>query len=303
MIAVAHITGNQVYFQRLSDGIPYCGGAIFGIDLITGKTIYEIPQPWAVFGDICQNFKPYEKNATFADFIDYSVINSGLCVSNITEDIVSVKNFDISDIRGINETLIPFAKATFYAPVTVSNGLLYIPSATGDIFIVDVKTGDKVDLFRCNYERLGTNKNYTRRGIRAGVTVIEDRVIFYCGDSLSLGSELSFIGETDTVLHVYSLKTESPTIEPTIEPTISDVIQPTMSPSIATKDTNLGLIYGLTFGILLPLIIIGIIFILWYWVFDDKTKQKFMCCVNTNENNTESVALTEVDGMPGTTVN
>eukprot|EP00490_Sorites_sp_Unknown_P005008 CAMPEP_0114692994 /NCGR_PEP_ID=MMETSP0191-20121206/68564_1 /TAXON_ID=126664 /ORGANISM="Sorites sp." /LENGTH=264 /DNA_ID=CAMNT_0001986093 /DNA_START=341 /DNA_END=1135 /DNA_ORIENTATION=- len=131
MIAVAHITGNPVYFQRLSDGIPYCGGVIFGIDLITGKTIYEIPQPWAVFGDICQNFKPGEKDATLADFIDYSVINSGLCVSNITEDIVSVKNFDISDIRGINETLIPFAKATFYAPVTVSNGLLYIPSATG----------------------------------------------------------------------------------------------------------------------------------------------------------------------------
>jgi len=48
-IGVAQITGGTgVYASRLADGREYCGGVIHGMDLETGKTLYQIPNPWAI---------------------------------------------------------------------------------------------------------------------------------------------------------------------------------------------------------------------------------------------------------------
>ena len=128
---------------------------------------------------------------TFADtgipisnYVDYTFINSGTCLKGQGNDLnnVNVYKYDISSIKDENITIDVESKSTFFAPVTISGNLLFIPSATGDIFIHNVQTGIPIHILRCEYQEILFGIG-NRRGIRAGVTVIEDRVIYYCGES------------------------------------------------------------------------------------------------------------------------
>ncbi len=194
-----HITGGTgVYYTRLSDGVAYCGGSIHAINLINGRTLYEIPNPWANFGDICEGQTFGDTGISLGNYTDYSTINSDICSIGEMDIGNVVRHINISDIENVNRTIDVVNKASFFAPVTISNDLLYIPSATGDIFIVDLIDGEHIYTLRCEYHTPTPSLPVlgTRRGIRGGVTVVEDRIIYYCGDVGNLGS-----GLVDGIVH------------------------------------------------------------------------------------------------------
>ena len=185
LIGIAHITGGfGIYYQQLADNEYYCGGSIHAIDLRTGKQLYQIANPWALTGQNCSTQTFMDTGVPISEYEDYTFKNSGTCLKGDGEDLsgVNVYKYDISDLRDNEVTADVESKATFFAPVTISGNLLFIPSATGDIFIHDVRNGEGIHILRCDYEEIIFGQG-SRRGIRAGVTVIEDRIIYYCGEA------------------------------------------------------------------------------------------------------------------------
>ena len=207
-IGVAHISGGtQVYANRLADGQDYCGGVIHGIDLSTGETLYQIPNPWTYTGDDCTGtvMNP-DTGATRADYKDFSTINSGICTKvGYDHEEPRMIHIDISPFLSGNITSNVQDRATFFAPVSIAGNLLFIPSATGDIFIHDVRDGSPIHIIRCQWEPIIPNFpifGSGRRGIRAGVTVVEDRILFVCGS----GDDISMAGRS--TVHSWRLPEE-----------------------------------------------------------------------------------------------
>ena len=178
MIAVITITGGLgTYYSKLSDNKIYCGGVTHAIDLLSGKLLYQIPNPWALTGNECRTISPMNNNITLDEYVDYSIKNSAICErGNWNDENPLVININISNYLHINLTKNVQQRATYFGPTTISNNLLFIPSITGDIFINNLLNGKHLHTLRCEYEL------NDRRGVRAGVTVIEDRIIYYCGD-------------------------------------------------------------------------------------------------------------------------
>merc|ERR1712130_750495 len=88
----------------------------------------------------------------------------------------------IPNIDNKRAPLDQFDRASFLAPVTISNDLVFIPSNTGDVFIVNIMNGAVLDDLSCPNVYNATDGTYNRPGIAAGVTVVRDTVIMYCGD-------------------------------------------------------------------------------------------------------------------------
>ena len=83
---------------------------------------------------------------------------------------------DMSDELPINS----INRALIYGVVTISNGFVYIPIMTGDVYVLNLKNGEFVARFECP-DISSDGGIYNRAGIQGGVTVIKKRVIFYCG--------------------------------------------------------------------------------------------------------------------------
>eukprot|EP01084_Bolivina_argentea_P252116 423110_1 len=187
LIAIVSITGGfwafeYQYKQEMADGTIICDtGNIHAIDLTTGDTIYQIVNPYGNIGiDNCHDPK-------YNNYFDYSDVYGNNCErnwngKNTNDPSQTVKNVIYppkSDILPINYK----RRAIFNAPVTISNNLLFIPSATGDVFVHNILNGEFVHRFECPSE-IDKNGNMNRPGIYGGVTVIQNRIVFYCGQSV-----------------------------------------------------------------------------------------------------------------------
>eukprot|EP01084_Bolivina_argentea_P292716 503303_1 len=169
MIGIATITGgfagyNQSYKMRLADGTEVCQqtGTIHAVDLTNGYTIWQIINP---FGTINECDDPIYDN--YVD-IAFEITNcqrdfNGEHMKNTSETVLNV----VIPPIGVNET----GSALFTAPVTIANDMVFIPSFSGHIFVHKIFDGHYITTLKCPHQQ----------NIKGGVTVIDDRVLFYCG--------------------------------------------------------------------------------------------------------------------------
>eukprot|EP01084_Bolivina_argentea_P056865 103994_1 len=182
MIAVTTITGGAESGYYLENGDYTCStGSVHGIDLNSGNLIYQIVNSYGSFEinayadcnttDAAHAFDVSVNNGTNCE------IGIGINMDNLTEN-VNVVYPQISEQLPIGS----IERAKFYGPLTIANNMIFIPSVTGDIFIHNVTNGEFIHRLECP-ERNGTfnDDEYNRSGVRNGVTVVKDRVIFYCG--------------------------------------------------------------------------------------------------------------------------
>lgn len=197
LIAMISITGLGDYKWQLQDGSMICGtGFVEAISLEDGEIVWQFVNPYGrditVIDGVPTVSSGCAGNDAFSNYVDYSVTKGG-AVCNIPSIRSAESNVVIPDVSSARSPVNQYDRANFIAPVTIANDLAFIPSNTGDVFIVNIDDGSFVDRLQCTDEYDG--EMYNRPGISAGVTVVQDRVIIYCGSGLfdlpySAGSEV-----------------------------------------------------------------------------------------------------------------
>eukprot|EP01084_Bolivina_argentea_P267535 454156_1 len=186
-IAISTNTGAVPGKYTLPNGDIICAtGTAQAIDLKTGKTKWIFVVPYGRIVSLDPNACPDEIYGQFEDVN----MNVGRC----TIDPFGNNNIDDSDaviiIPPMSDKLpIDYKnRAQIIGVVTISNGLVYIPTITGDVYVLKLIDGEFITRFECPaIEKDGV---YNRAGIHSGVTVVEERVIFYCGSNkLEFGGE------------------------------------------------------------------------------------------------------------------
>eukprot|EP01084_Bolivina_argentea_P132399 233652_1 len=184
-IAITSITGydDEIYYaSQLADNNIVCeAGYVEAIDLNTGYTMYQIMNPYSKIGNQCHDIK-------YDEYIDHSFVNKSLCERSLNNSNMLKPNETCIQYEGqcviypnIDDTYVPLFsqdRAKFYGGITIANEMVFIPSITGDIFIHDIKTGEFIHRLECPMNQDGENN---RPAIGGGVTVVNERVIFYCG--------------------------------------------------------------------------------------------------------------------------
>ena len=189
----------QRYRYRMADGVRICEtGSIHAINLTTGYTVWQIVNP---YGRLTRNEEAICDTAIYDNYIDWSWVNMSLCE----------RATDGSDMLPANQTCqgecviypdidvdnepVEFMqdRGKFYGGITIANDMLFIPSLSGDVFVHNIIDGLYIDRFVC------PNITTTNRpAVGGGVTVVGNRVVFYCGkqiqrrvtDNALLGNEL-----------------------------------------------------------------------------------------------------------------
>ena len=197
-IAMISITGLGDYQWTLQDGSVICGtGFVEAISLETGEILWQFVNPYGrdiTMVDGVPTVSSSCANDGAPDYTDYSITKGGdVCNVGLPSIVDAESNVVIPDVSSARSPANQYDRATFIAPVTIANDLVFIPSNTGDVFIVNIDDGSFVDRLQCKDEYDGTM--YNRPGISAGVTVVQDRVVMYCGSGLydlpySSGSEV-----------------------------------------------------------------------------------------------------------------
>eukprot|EP01084_Bolivina_argentea_P092793 166924_1 len=193
MIAVYTIRGARKlydveigYKYRMADGTVLCdgSGSVYFIDLNTGYTKWEWISPYSQTNELCND-------AIYDEYVDITI--NGTCerafngsemlsanetvtrvvIPPVNDDDLVYTTFDVEDDNWRN----------IFGPVTVNNGMVFITTRTGDIFIHDILTGDFIDRLQCPNYRINST-HWTRAPIRSGVTIFEDRVIYNCKNQI-----------------------------------------------------------------------------------------------------------------------
>ena len=187
-IAISSYTGFNVAVARyeLPNGDIICNtGLASAIDLKTGKTkwIFVVPYGRIVSRDGPDVCSDAGFGSGFGIWFDRA--EHGRCTIDpggnrfINDSEAKIIIPPISDRLPINS----INRARIWGPITISNGLVYIPTETGDVYVLKLENGKFVARFECPEVQL--DGQYNRAGIQSGVTVIEKRIIFYCGANIT----------------------------------------------------------------------------------------------------------------------
>eukprot|EP00483_Globobulimina_turgida_P004754 UN04763 len=180
MIAIVTITGGinypKPYKYNLMDGTILCNftGSTHAIDLNTGNTLWQMINPWGTMNNDCSD-------AIYDEYVDYTLNTT--CSYDINHNPFIYPppiNKNVSVILPpINESERNQIKSDLYqnldAPATIVDDMVFIPSYSGDIFIHNLLNGKYIHHLVCPQRDL----------IKGGVSVVDDRVIFQCGNKNS----------------------------------------------------------------------------------------------------------------------
>eukprot|EP01084_Bolivina_argentea_P292715 503302_1 len=188
MIAILTITGGSLpaYKQVLADGVTttcWRTGTVHAIDLSNGKLLWQSVNP---FGSInnCSGFEEYV-DKTMNNTCEYNIYSNNSNAELFNVNIV-IPELDEYDVEMLPMDVFP-RRARYVAPVTISNNMVFVPSFTGDILIHDLFSGEYIHKLQCpNHLVTGINGSliWNRYGIKGGVSVVDERIVFFCGASL-----------------------------------------------------------------------------------------------------------------------
>eukprot|EP01084_Bolivina_argentea_P167561 290784_1 len=187
MIAVTTITGgggdNPIpYRYEMADGTVVCNrtGSVHAIDLHTGYTIWQIYNPYGTFGyNNCSD-------SIYDDYIDIAMQHAcerdvnGNPMKNASETASNnVYAPPIDEDRYINRK---YDSGLFVGPVTISGNMVFIPSYSGHVFVHNLFSGIHIFTLSCPQPN---------EVIKGGITIVQDRIIFYCGISKVISMKLN----------------------------------------------------------------------------------------------------------------
>ena len=187
LIAIYSFRGYELptYRYKLADGTVICdAGSIHAIDLKTGYTIWQWINPYGNIGKHCGS----NHSEIYDNYIDVTV--EGSCQrafdgSKMLKPKKTVKNVVKPPIDDLLTPISPISRAINIGPVTINNDMVFIPTITGEIYIHNVKNGKYINKLQCpDYQTIYKNESHwNREGIRSGVTMYDDKVVYYCGAS------------------------------------------------------------------------------------------------------------------------
>eukprot|EP01084_Bolivina_argentea_P049225 90558_1 len=176
MIAIVTITGgtdSDKYKTVLSDGRIVCEytGSVHAVDLNNGDTIWQSINPWGTINDC--NDPIYDNYTDIAFDIQCETEN----IKPPSETVINVEIPPINEIeRGDIANREP---GRFTAPVTIVNNMVFVPSYSGDIFVHNLFDGSYIHTLQCP-----KNTEGKRDEIKGGVSVVDDKIVFYCGTGM-----------------------------------------------------------------------------------------------------------------------
>eukprot|EP01084_Bolivina_argentea_P315914 547478_1 len=188
MIAIASITGGQRVRYKDANGRYIChSGSIHAIDLKTGYTIWQSINPYGLFDESCLNDSQYDGYFDFYNdrygICEFAFGGTEMKLPNETM-INEVIYADLND-----DTFLPInyvARSYQISPVTIVGDMVFVPNFNGDIFIHDLLNGNILGRLQCDDYFDGV---WNRPGIFGGVTVVRDRIVWYCGGGYGTGNQ------------------------------------------------------------------------------------------------------------------
>eukprot|EP01083_Nonionella_stella_P200930 735401_1 len=201
-IAISTFTGFVDGKYTLPNGDIVCKtGLAHAIDLKTGKTKWTFVVP---YGRIVSKDKTACDNPIYDQYFDVAsyarctIDPSGNRFIDDSETIIIIP--PISDKLPIDS----IERAFILGVVTISNNLVYIPTATGDVYVLRLDNGKFIKRFECpQTEDIQHPGIYNRAGIHGGVTVTDEYILFYCGSyKLDLGQDTSEEGNMIKVIRI-----------------------------------------------------------------------------------------------------
>eukprot|EP01083_Nonionella_stella_P036225 98859_1 len=190
LIGITSINGDGAYGRKsrytLANGVTVCAtGSIQAFDVRTGEVRYQIVNPYGYINDsYCLN------DSIWDQYQDYTELSGTNCEYPNPKGPSETATVIIPPMWG-NGTMLPMywhERAMFRAPVTIVNDMVIIPSDTGDIWIHDLHDGSFIHHFVCPNTRTEEGQ-WNRAGIKGGVSVVNDRIVFYCGAYWTPGSK------------------------------------------------------------------------------------------------------------------
>ena len=179
LISIATITGglgpSDRYPYKIGDNSIICDtGTIHAIDLKTGYTMWQFVNPYGLPNNCSED--------RYQEYIDWSWSEFDLCerafdgseMKNDTETVSNVVYVMVNDTDSVTDSI---ERGKFYGAITVVNEMVFVPSISGDIFILDIFDGSLLHTIQCPSNEDNTN----RPGIGSGVTVTDTHIVFYCG--------------------------------------------------------------------------------------------------------------------------
>eukprot|EP01084_Bolivina_argentea_P128572 227243_1 len=175
MIGITSINGLhniQMYYRyKLLNGMMVCKtGSTLAFNLSTGNILWQVVHPYGnINTSYCWN------DTLWDEYIDYTEQDNTNCNYGFNENNDNINVI----IPPKNDTYLPDNiedRATFLGAVTIVNNMAIIPSDSGDIWIHNLFTGEFIHHLVCP-----NNTISNRPGIKGGVSVVNDRLIYYCG--------------------------------------------------------------------------------------------------------------------------
>eukprot|EP01084_Bolivina_argentea_P246898 413109_1 len=179
LIVIVSVTGgNGRYDYRsiLADGTEICEntGSVHAISLRTGETIWQMFNPWGTINNCSDEI--------YDNYVDKAVNESCEILYGDSDDMqgntINVIKPPINENE--REQIQSNLMGKIVAPTMIVDNLVFIPTWSGDIFIHDLFTGRYIHTLQCP----------NRGEIKGGITVFEDRVLFYCGSDQIVSMKL-----------------------------------------------------------------------------------------------------------------
>eukprot|EP01084_Bolivina_argentea_P093564 168266_1 len=187
MIGIITIRGasQPTYKYKMGNGIIVCdGGSVHAIDLHTGHTIWQWINPYS---RIENGINIQCNDSGYDDIIFLDNTNDGMCERSLNGSSMlfaneTVINVVIPPIHDLLQPLNSIYRAINIGLVTISNGMVAIPTYTGEVFIHNITNGKHIKTLQCpDYkDEIGNNTFvWNRQGIRSGITMFNDKLC--CG--------------------------------------------------------------------------------------------------------------------------
>eukprot|EP01084_Bolivina_argentea_P129251 228299_1 len=199
MIAIYSIVGQKgfeyssndiiKYSYKMGDGTVVCdAGAVHAIDLNTGYTIWQWINPYAKLNEECNS-------TLYNEYFDMTV--DGTCERAFDgTDMLSPNESVINVVTPpIDNVIIPMdidRRLDLNGPIQINNNMVFISTQSGDIFIHNITNGEYINRLQC--PDYFVDENWNRAGIRSGISIFEDRIVFYCGSNFGRFNPSSTLG-------------------------------------------------------------------------------------------------------------